>query len=239
MQLFSWVQNKLSSKPNIQTCHKNQTVKSGDLKEEFSDWPNGFLSIGTLFNKAVKDDTKDHTDVEDNDQNLTSDEVKQLQKELNSFISSTDLDCLSTFEAENNNDLEDIDDQHYTIILNNKPKDVCFDNTNNSNAISKKSLSFLLKKMFVCGAGFNPTFSLRDPTMLPPKTRMNKILRALLRKKIHPQSPSPTMTRKNCLESRQAGRSSNFDDSYDNFYLQGSDSSKWVKTDTEYIVLEI
>ncbi|KAL9224646.1 hypothetical protein vseg_000663 [Gypsophila vaccaria] len=248
MQLFSWVQNKLSgnqsiSKPPhiIHPCHKREH------KEEFSDWPNGFLSIGTLFNKSVKDDSKDdHNDAKENDQKLTSDEVIQLQKELNALILSTDLDCLSSFEAENDSglssnaegrDQEETDEQNYTIVLNSSVKDVCFD-SKNSNAIRKKSLSFILKKMFVCGGGFGPTYSLRDPTMLPPTSRMNKILRALLRKKIYPQTHCP---RNKSLESRQAGRSNlnDDDDNDDNFYLEGSDSSKWVKTDTEYIVLEI
>ncbi|XP_074271697.1 protein NEGATIVE GRAVITROPIC RESPONSE OF ROOTS-like [Silene latifolia] len=262
MKLLSWMQSKISgnqniSKPHIHPSHGNQIIKPVDQKEEFSDWPNGVLSIGTLFNKGLKDDTiKEHNnEVKDtsskHEQDLTFEEVNQLQKELNTIISSTDLDLFSGFEAEKNNhgpssnleehDHEENDDQHYTIVPSNKAKDVCLDN-NTSNAIRKKSLSFLLKKIFICGGGFGPTISLRDPTMLPPKTRINKMLRALLRKKIHPQSNCQTMARNICLERRQTDDDYDYDENNDhnaNFYLEGSDNSKWVKTDTEYIVLEI
>ncbi|KAH9614021.1 hypothetical protein KSS87_001591 [Heliosperma pusillum] len=231
----------------------DQVIKAVDQKQEFSDWPNGILSIGTLFNKGLKDEIiKDNNTSSKHEQHyLTLEEVNQLQKELNTIISSAVLDLLSGFEADNNgpsslnieeHDHEENDDQHYTIVPNNRAKDVYLD-SNMSKAINKKSLSFLLKKIFICGGGFGPTISLRDPTMLPPKKRINKILRALLRKKIHPQSSCQTMARNICLERRQT-RTINFDgydcdENDDNANLEGSDSSKWVKTDNEYIVLEI
>ncbi|CAH8381286.1 unnamed protein product [Eruca vesicaria subsp. sativa] len=54
---------------------------------------------------------------------------------------------------------------------------------------NKKSLSFLLKKMFVCTNGFKippPLLDLSRGDSLPT-TRMEKMLRTILNKKIHPQ----------------------------------------------------
>lgn len=126
---------------------------------------------------------------------ITLEEVNELQKELNALISSNDLiDCFSekeknheslssssNKEEEDEEEEEESDDQHFTSTVlnhNNKGKDVYLD-SNGNNAISKKSLSFLLKKMFVCGVGgLGPTPSLRDPVLSAPKTtRFSKVIK--------------------------------------------------------------
>ncbi|CAN6886342.1 unnamed protein product, partial [Brassica oleracea] len=58
----------------------------------------------------------------------------------------------------------------------------------------KKSLSFLLKKMFVCTSGFKTPPPLLDLSRGDsfPNTRMEKMLRTILNKKIHPQSSNNT-----------------------------------------------
>ncbi|KAK8523262.1 hypothetical protein V6N13_113210 [Hibiscus sabdariffa] len=97
--------------------------------------------------------------------------------------------------------------------------------------IGKKSLSFVLKKMFVCTSGFSqsPAPCLRDPI---PESSMEKILRNIIQKKIYPQSCSPRLYTKKPLESSHVPKIANGDEKPD-------DGSKWVKTDSEYIVLEI
>ncbi|KAL1207832.1 Protein LAZY 3 [Cardamine amara subsp. amara] len=91
----------------------------------------------------------------------------------------------------------------------------------------KKSLSFLLKKMFVCTSGFKtppPLLDLSRGDSLP-NTRKEKMLRTILKKKIHPQGPQRSnSTAKKYLENNHKiideARSS-------------VDANKWVKTDSE------
>lgn len=254
MKLFGWVQEKFNgrshSNRNVHAPIKNQTPQVASQKEEFSDWPQGFLSIGTLFTKPLKDnDTKENSSAPSQNNNnpildLTLEEVKELQKELSALISSNDLDCFSTSEAGKKGELDDdeeeddTDGQHSTTMVpNNKAKDVYMDN-NGGKLIGKKSLSFLLKKVFVCGVGgFGPTPSLRDPTYSVPKTRLSKILRTMLRKKIYPQNSCPDMSRKKYLGNRKT-ESSNYDDE-DEFDTKANNRIKWDKSDTDYIVLEM
>ncbi|KAK8654744.1 hypothetical protein V6N13_107344 [Hibiscus sabdariffa] len=116
---------------------------------------------------------------------------------------------------------DDSNDKHdCAILVHGKGKD-----------IGKKSLSFLLKKMFVCTSGFSqsPAPCLRDPI---PESSMEKILRNILQKKIYPQSSSPRLYTKKPLESSHVPKIANGDEKPDN-------GSKWVKTDSEYIVLEM
>ncbi|KAJ8430742.1 hypothetical protein Cgig2_009633 [Carnegiea gigantea] len=168
MKFFSWVQNKLNGKQgsNKSIC----PTYTREAKEEFSDWPQAFLSIGTLGAKDLKDDTKvqNHNNLET--QELTSEEVTQLQKEVNALVSNCDLDSLATLEATKGERSVDGEEethvqhkQHFATIAS------C-----NNKAISKKSVPFLLKKMFMCGAGFGPVPSLRDPMLSAPQTRMEK-----------------------------------------------------------------
>ncbi|EFH66578.1 hypothetical protein ARALYDRAFT_472133 [Arabidopsis lyrata subsp. lyrata] len=88
----------------------------------------------------------------------------------------------------------------------------------------KKSLSFLLKKMFVCTSGFKtppPLLDLSRGDSLH-NTRMEKMLRTILNKKIHPQRSNSIA--KKYLENHHKivdeARSS-------------VDANKWVKTDSE------
>ncbi|XP_043706916.1 protein DEEPER ROOTING 1-like [Telopea speciosissima] len=160
------------------------------------------------------------------------------------------LNCPSSLEVDRTNctkfcdDLDDKDlpyQEHITsttTVVLSKDKGTCLDsNTNNANAIKKRSVTFLLKKMFACRSGFAPapTFTpcLRDPI---PESRMEKLLRAILQKKIYPQSSTPTASMKKYLENRHmVGQ----DRKEDDLPEKAKDGSKWVKTDSEYIVLEI
>ncbi|KAK8535365.1 hypothetical protein V6N12_056886 [Hibiscus sabdariffa] len=87
--------------------------------------------------------------------------------------------------------------------------------------VDKKSLSFVLKKMFVCTSGFSlsPALSLRDP--IPPESPMEKILRTILQKKIHPQSSNPRLSSKKSLESSHTAKIGSGDGKAD-------DGSKWT-----------
>ncbi|XP_038983704.1 protein DEEPER ROOTING 1-like [Phoenix dactylifera] len=235
-------------------------------KEEFDDWPQALLSIGTFGNKELKEDLQGHELSEnlDSSENLedasqdfpdfTSEEVRKLQQELANLLSrkpkpSTQvgkeeranlplnrfLNCPSSLEVDRTGSLrlqDELDNNKGdlspdTKIILNKVKDLLL---GNRSAVKKKTLTFLLKKIFVCRSGFSPAPSLRDPIQ---ESRMEKILRTLLQKKIFARSSASSSVRK-CLEERP-GENVQAEKKKE----KGEDRCKWVKTDSEYIVLEI
>ncbi|CAK9155193.1 unnamed protein product [Ilex paraguariensis] len=194
---------------------------------------------------------------QDHQQDIVSEEIRELQKELELILHNQvpvesgleeDLEthdlplekffnCLCLEEVERTTGETVCDElaekesplQHSTNVVLSKGKDIQLDNT--SNDISKKSLSFLLKKMFLCRRGFvlTPTPSLRDSlpeSRIDKYSRMEKILRAMLHKKIYPQSSSPKVTGKKYLENRHMSKTDSEDEMH-------QDGSKWVKTDSE------
>ncbi|MCL7033946.1 hypothetical protein MKW94_011294 [Papaver nudicaule] len=185
--------------------------------------------------------------------------VEQTESQRRNGISTLPLDkflnCPSSLEVDRTiceklsdvaNDNKDvIADLRRSIsfVLGNKAtKDVCFDGNNNG-ALKKKSISFLLKKMFVCSSGFAAPAapSLRDQMQLP-ESRMEKLLRAILNKKIHQRSSNASTSTKKYLENNNSRHiSANIQMELEN-QLEESEShgsSKWDKTDSEFIVLEI
>ncbi|WOL02644.1 hypothetical protein Cni_G11363 [Canna indica] len=264
MRILSWVQNKFNGRPDKRRLDAGSFSAScasvADVrKDEFNDWADALLAIGTFGNKDLKEEPKRHdpsenlyTDEEDLP-DFTMEEVNTLQKELAklltrkpkcrtslSEIAEEDranqplnrfLNCPSSLEVDRK--LEHLGKENHgdlspnTKIILNKVKDALL---GNSNALKKNSLSFLFKKIFVCGSGFAPPRSLRDAI---PEPRIEKILRAIIAKKIYPQSFASTVTKK-YLENRTSEKMhlGNEED-------KRKDQYRWVKTDSEYIVLEI
>ncbi|GKV09796.1 hypothetical protein SLEP1_g21240 [Rubroshorea leprosula] len=188
-------------------------------------------------------------------QEFTPEEVGKLQKELTKLLSKKPnsdvkelanlpldrfLNCPSSLEvdrrisnalcsdSDDNYKEEDID-RTISVILG-RCKDICAENKKKS--IGKKSISFLLKKMFVCSSGFAPQPSLRDTLQ---ESRMEKLLRMMLHKKIYTQNSAWVSSMKKYLEDKQTGKKQSEDETQE----RKSDGHKWVKTDSEYIVLEI
>ncbi|XP_010323988.1 protein DEEPER ROOTING 1-like isoform X1 [Solanum lycopersicum] len=256
MKIFSWIQTKFNGKQT--TCKSNPVaVTHHMLHQEFSDWPNELLAIGTF--GSLKNDGK----LKQQDQSLTVEEVGQLHKELkhlfpdheesNKIGSNKDLDkffdCLQNL----------VDDDDHRVIENkenifkrsnstlvhvrSQEQSSKLDNMTNT-GISKKSLSYLLKKTLFCSAGF--AAPLRDNPLLPhskiQKSRMEKILRAILHKKIYPQANSPrgngSTTRKRYIDNTCVIESDTDqdDEAFDTTVKNGS---KWDKSDSDFIVLEI
>lgn len=122
---------------------------------QLSDKHHGLLAIGTLGNHNLKEDPERSNNIvdqgnssssQDHLQEFTSEELGKLQKELNLLL-----------------DIDDHESNSSKYIFLNSVKDVCLENTKGG-GIGKKSLSFVLKKMFVCrSAGLAPAPSLRDP----------------------------------------------------------------------------
>ncbi|XVF35155.1 hypothetical protein REPUB_Repub18cG0120600 [Reevesia pubescens] len=240
MKIFSWVHNKLTSKKSNSNISANHHIIQQPCKEEFSDWPHGLLAIGTFGNKIKQETEKANLQEncpspQDHLHGLTPEEVGKLQKELNLIFhehvgqtSPEKWNCSACSDDSNNKD----DHLHCsTSLVHSKGKDICLDNSKGG-AIGQKSLSFLLKKMFFCRSGFSsPAPSLRDPIM---ESRMEKMLRTILYKKIYPQNSSPKLSTKKSLESH-IPKTANRDEKVE----KSDDGSKWIKTDSEYIVLEI
>ncbi|KAI3933931.1 hypothetical protein MKX01_028257 [Papaver californicum] len=296
MKIFGWMQSKLNGKQTIATKKPSNVVSSNNQnlheprKDEFSDWPNSLLAIGTFGTKdslkrgneimVVHDIQEDEQEEEITSSSLedrldfTPEEVGKLQKELTKLLSRKPveqtesqrrngistlpldkfLNCPSSLEVDRTicselsvasaDDSKDVIAdlrRSISVVLGSKRKDVSFDGNNNG-AIKKKSISFLLKKIFVCSSGFAPVApSLRDQMQLP-ESRMEKLLRAILNKKIHQKSSNAASSTKKYLENNNSRHiSSNIQMELENQLeeTESHGSSKWDKTDSEFIVLEI
>ncbi|KAJ0709723.1 putative LAZY family protein [Helianthus annuus] len=166
-------------------------------QEESNDFPRGFLAIGTFGNNDLPtENEEDHTTAAASSPDLsefTPEEIGKLQKELTKLLSkkpnkvagetTTDLpldrflNCPSSLEVDrrlsttvitNPDDKEEID-RTIRVILG-RCKDICMENS--KKAIRKKSISFLLKKMFVCSSGLPPMPGLHDRL---PESRMERV----------------------------------------------------------------
>ncbi|KAL4180696.1 hypothetical protein AMTRI_Chr12g267120 [Amborella trichopoda] len=267
LQLLSWMQHKLNGRntpkntqlpsPGFGTHEASKDTKS---KEDNTQWQHGLLAIGTLGNNDLKEDGENQELNKNGAQELeemsefTAEEIAKLQKELTRLLafkpSSGDacsnnggensdcplkkfLSCPSTLNLERRYQLDATEDRielredsNCSSTVRSKGKDVCVDN---KSVICQRSISFLLKKMFVCRSGFAPVPSLRYPL---PESRMEKLLRTILHRRIYPQSTS-TSSRK-YLSSKSMAKSETTNEE------QGQgDSCRWVKTDSDFIVLEM
>ncbi|XP_068661102.1 protein DEEPER ROOTING 1-like [Aristolochia californica] len=268
MKILNWMQSKLNgrhtSKRSPTSLGSSSRYSMEEArKEEFSDWPHGLLAIGTFGNNQIKGDNpeKNESTYASHSPHYLSDftpeEVGKLQKELTILLklkptsegddsgfekANLQLDkfincpsCLDDGRTNCNKLCDKSDDSggdlsRSTSVVKSKGKEVLQDH--NNNVIRQRSMSFLLKKLFACHGGFAPAPSLRDPI---PESRMEKLLRAILHKKIYPQT-SPTSGKK-YLGERYSPRTDSA--SHQSDQDKENDGCKWVKTDSEYIVLEI
>ncbi|KAA8540231.1 hypothetical protein F0562_024206 [Nyssa sinensis] len=265
MKFFNWMHNKFNGGQGNRRSNAvpvTHHTKQEPCKEEFSDWPHGLLAIGTFGNKDLKENPESEQSFDQDDPSssqyipdFTPEEVGKLQKELTKLLSrrpasniegeTSDLpldkflNCPSSLEVDRRNsntfcsDLDDKDEEDIerTIrVILGRCKDVCMEN--NKKAIGKKSISFLLKKIFVCRSGFAPAPSLRDTL---PESRMEKLLRTMLSKKLYPRNSSRASSMKKYIEDKQMPKKGKEDERQE----KTNDGCKWVKTDSEYIVLEI
>uniref|UniRef100_A0A6J1DNL2 Uncharacterized protein LOC111022297 n=1 Tax=Momordica charantia TaxID=3673 RepID=A0A6J1DNL2_MOMCH len=133
-------------------------------------------------------------------------------------------------------DDKDEDIERTISLIIGKCKDICADSK--KKALGKKSISFLLKKLFVCGDGFTPVPPPPPPSLRETlqESRMEKLLRTILLKKISPQNSSRSSSLKRYIEDKHSAKNRNHGEEE---HKNAKDGSKWVKTDSEYIVLEI
>ncbi|KAK8941399.1 hypothetical protein KSP39_PZI010120 [Platanthera zijinensis] len=228
MRLLGWVQSKISGRKEKKFDANNgflhNSSRRSSCKEEFEDWPQALLAIGTFGSNAAANDEQivSETDPESAQENheFSAEEMMKLQNEISKLLNLKP--CLradgAEIEAEGSICSSSKICSGDKIMMKNS-KDVIADKCR---GIKGKSLSFLLKKMFVCRDGFDLHPSLRDPI---PESLMEKIMMKILHKKIHPQA-APRGTGMKYLQGN-------------NEEEKGEDGGKWVKTDSEYIILEI
>ncbi|KAJ8568962.1 hypothetical protein K7X08_032699 [Anisodus acutangulus] len=262
MKIFNWIQSKINGK---QSTNKSNPV----TVTQFSDWPNELLAIGTfgsLKDSANLNQPTCRPDHQPDQSSLTPEEVGQLHKELKHLFpeetplsakgSKKDLekffDCLQNLldddHKANSSDQQVLENKESifkrsnSLVRGRGQESAQLEDTNSG--ISKKSLSYLIKKTLFCSAGLAPPppqYTLRDP-VLPQskfeKSRMEKILRAILHKKIYRQATSQrgTTTRKRYLDNRCVIESDTEDEAFETLKDNGS---KWDKSDSDFIVLEI
>ncbi|XP_031501100.1 protein DEEPER ROOTING 1-like [Nymphaea colorata] len=120
-------------------------------------------------------------------------------------------------------------------IVASKSMDV----SSSSTRLSRRSFSFLLKTMFTCQGGSGPIPSLREPPML--RSRMEKLLKVILRSRIG--RPSSTSSGNKFIQCKSVSEMDPEEErkSQDSEKCKGvkADSECWVKTDSEFIVLEM
>ncbi|RCV13939.1 hypothetical protein SETIT_2G386700v2 [Setaria italica] len=258
------VVNSARDAPVRESCRQEHAREE---KSPNGDWPQGLLSIGTLGDEPPPDGgppraSQAAADVPD----FTIEEVKKLQDALNKLLrraksksssrgsGATDedrassqlpldrfLNCPSSLEVDRRISLRHAagDGGEFspdTQIILSKARDLLVNS--NGAAIKQKSFKFLLKKMFACRGGFGPAPSLKDPV----ESRMEKLFKTMLQKKMsaRPSNANAGSSRKYYLEDKPSGRRMIGDRPYEEEDDdKGSDSFKWDKTDTDFIVLEI
>ncbi|XP_021716660.1 uncharacterized protein LOC110684512 [Chenopodium quinoa] len=226
----------------------------------------GTFGIKDLKEEAASSEIQTATHDQELEQNPTSapspdlsefspEEFVQLQKELTKLLKrksakqeeSSDLpldrflNCPSSLEVSRrisnavctDPDYKEDDIERTISVIIGKCKEVRAEKT--QNAIGKKSISFLLKKMFVCANGFSPAPSLRDTLQ---ETRMEKLLRTIIHKKMYPKNASRTSSMKRYIEDKHNTTEKKINEEEDD-KPRPSEGCKWDKTDSDYIVLEI
>ncbi|KAG5537986.1 hypothetical protein RHGRI_025173 [Rhododendron griersonianum] len=133
---------------------------------------------------------------------------------------------ISTVGCSVSGDKDDEDIDRTIRVIIDRCKDVCMEK--NRKALGKKSVSFLFKK-FVCSSGFGPSPSFRDTFQ---ESRMEKLLRTMLSKKMYPQNCSRASSVKKILEDRPTPKMIKGKEEEEK-RKKTSDGSKWVKTDSD------
>ncbi|GAU41050.1 hypothetical protein TSUD_374040 [Trifolium subterraneum] len=181
-------------------------------KEELNDWDQTILAIGTFGNNKLKEDSNKSIDEED---------------------SYSFQDCTKEFY------FEEVGNFQYELNMN-----------------LEESCNFYPSNNLIYSTGTRECLEKTTPLFKDPlsttESRMEKILRAILNKKIHPHGSCSTTFINKYLENDTIHQSNgeNEDEEDDEEAKEGEDEDKlttnvvdkgykWVKTDSEYIVLEI
>ncbi|XP_062199772.1 protein DEEPER ROOTING 1-like [Phragmites australis] len=248
MKIFSWVANKIGGKQESRRSAGSTAPYRANVLEcrndEFSDWPQSLLAIGTFGNKQIEEEAQSssgNVKTMQDSINLTEGEVDDIRNGFEVMLEGNDqAEVQGSYDdahvASQKNVGEDDNAKHREQLIN---KEVIISKAREivgkkGNAQKPRSVASLLR-LFVCKGGFTSTIP--EPRNSFPQSRMEKLLRAILQKKIHPQNSSTLGTRRH-LDWRP-------DEKEINEYLEDAlrdlddDGAKWVKTDSDFIVLEM
>lgn len=241
MKIFSWVANKIGGKQEASRFPASSSGPSranvSDCRnDEFSDWPQSLLAIGTFGNKQIEEEAQVQDPSEDGQSmqeavKFTEEEVDKIQKEFAMILARKDQTEAYDSHDDKNVSEKQMDQSRNKKIIRSKSNDSL---GKKGKTLKPRSVAALLK-LLVCKGGF--ATAVPDPRNSFPQSRMEKLLKAILQTKIHPQNPSTPVPRRHldwklddkeideCLEDAL----SDLDD----------DGAKWVKTDSDFIVLEM
>ncbi|CAM0951519.1 unnamed protein product [Alopecurus aequalis] len=241
MKIFSWMANKIGGKQEASrfpasSSGPSRANVSDCRKDEFSDWPQSLLAIGTFGNKQIEEVAQVKNSSEDVDTmqeavKFTEEEVDRIQKEFAMILASKDQK-----EAHDSHDDENVNEKQRDQstnkkIIRSKSKDSL---GKKGKTLKPKSVAALLK-LLMCKGGF--ASAVPDPRNSFPQSRMEKLLKAILQTKIHPQNSSPLAPKRH-LDWRPDEKEINecLEDALSDLE---DDGAKWVKTDSDFIVLEM
>ncbi|CAA7400759.1 unnamed protein product [Spirodela intermedia] len=257
-KILSWVQTKINGKkekkafPSQSELPLSSPAQETGRKESFEEWPQGLLAIGTFGNHQTKKEipkykhsqkTSPLRDIPE----FTQDEMERLERELENLLllepmeqrhehnSSTlpPANCWKIADDWKGEEMGNLSPKAKTILR--KARDVLMESQTNQKS---QQAILLLRRMFVCSGGFTPAPGLRDPILASKK---EKLLRTLVCKKIYPQSTGLAIMKfleKRVVHSNKVGDKMTPTDKKKT-EERSEDGSKWIKTDSEYIVLEI
>ncbi|KAL1203749.1 Protein LAZY 4 [Cardamine amara subsp. amara] len=217
------------------------------------------LSSNVHVNGQAQDRDQDLSSSDDLEEVFTPEEVGKLQKELTKLLTRRSkkrksdvnkelanlpldrfLNCPSSLEVDRRisnalcHEKEEDIERTISVILG-RCKAISTESKKKKKKkskrdLSKTSVSYLLKKMFVCTEGFTPA---PNPTLTDTfqESRMEKLLRMMLQKKINVQASSKqTSSTKKHLQNKQQLLLKNEEEEG----RSSSDGGKWVKTDSDY-----
>ncbi|KAJ1289831.1 hypothetical protein BS78_02G194900 [Paspalum vaginatum] len=252
MKIFSWVANKIGGKQEPRrSATTNSTASScrGNASEcrndEFSDWPQSLLAIGTFGNKQIEEEAQSssaNVQTMQDPLKFTEEEVDKIRREFEVLLQDKDQaeaqgSCGDEQAASKKHVGEDGNKkQHREQFMNKemiigKAREMV---GKKGGALKPRSFTSLLR-LLVCKGGF--TAPVLDPRNSFPQSRMEKLLKAVLQKKIHPQNPSTLTTRRH-LDWKLDEKAINecLEDALRDL---DEDGAKWDKTDSDFIVLEM
>ncbi|KAI4380323.1 hypothetical protein MLD38_006527 [Melastoma candidum] len=229
MKLFTWAQNKLGTAkhckktvPNIIPPFPDEPEGRGS--EDSGDWSRCLLTIGTL--------GSDSDPIRQQNPSVSTREEMLPEAEIEEDVGRIAED--SSLLPSGSKVLEEaVRDRAMLISVRRKdPRDY----TNATNSTRKTTPALLLKQIFACGGGFPRPSCWRGPM---PESKVDKVLKEMLRKKIHPRASPQVLPPQRYLEDGQRPRKFSSSNPPEREDPDKAASIKWDRTDSEYIVLEI
>ncbi|KAK3133427.1 hypothetical protein QOZ80_6AG0536400 [Eleusine coracana subsp. coracana] len=249
MKIFSWVANKIGGKQESRRSANSSAPYRANVPEcrndEFSDWPQSLLAIGTFGNKHIEEvaqSSSGNAQTTQDSVKFTEEEVDNIRKEFEVLLQDNDPaeghgSCEDKQVASQKHVGEDNNEKRREQLINkeiiiSKAKEIV---GKKGSTVKPRSVASLLR-LFVRKGGFAPTVP--EPRNSLPQSRMEKLLRAILQKKIHPQNSSTQATTRRPLDWKLDEReiSECLEDALRDL---DDDGAKWDKTDSDFIVLEM